>query len=706
MKKTYSIRSVILTLMISEVFVAIIVTGFLWYSNGKSAVDTLSRNLSAEIELRIEERIIAVLDSAKLHASNQANVFAKKLITIGSNDQKDLTLGYQKGVLDQYPQITTLFTCSPQGELFGLQRSKSGGYLELESEAGKPGLREILPDGKAIFIDDFNATERPWYKESMAKQRAGWTPVYHFPGVPQLGMTSYEVIEGQNGVELISGCDLTLGPLNQFLSELNTSEHSEIVLLDDEGALVASSALDSFTEVKATENEGVSYKRVLGVNSQAPIIRQAVDHLTRLHGGAPSRWADKGTVEMDSEDGGIYISWLTINLDEEERWVSLLAIPRSDLTMEVSQRTRYTAIAFLILILITIPLVWRTAEGITRPVMELNQGLDLISQFKITDSDMGQNFRPSRLRELNEMQSRMHSMRHALTSFEKYVPSRVVRKLVTEDKVAVPGMEEAKACIFFSDIVGFTNVAETLDPDQLVKLGGEYLEGMSQQIHQHGGILDKFIGDAIMAFWIAELDGKRVTSKACHTALLSQQSLKVLREDWLKRDLPALRARIGLHTGPVRVGNIGSSSRLNYTILGDSVNLASRLEGINKIYGTEIITSGEVQEIAGNEFHFRKLDQVAVKGRRKGGAIYELVCLSESATQHQIEIAQIHESALDEYIAGNFDVAMNTFRKLQDLDPEDKPSKLLIDRCEQLVAQPPEEWNGVISLDRNIKDNG
>lgn len=706
MKKTYSIRSVILTLMISEVFIAILVTGILWYSNGKSAVDTLSRQLSSEIELRIEERILTVLESAKLHAANQANIFANQLIPLESENQQDLTYSYQMGVLNRNPQITTLFTCSPDGELYGIQRNESGELLKLQSTAGKPGLRETFPSGEVLFSENFDAIERPWFKEAMALKNSGWTPVYSFSGIPQLGMTCFEVVTGAKGVELISACDLTLGPLNQFLSSLETTEHGEIVLLDMNGLLVASSALDSFKKLKAADSEEISYSRVRGVDSPTPIIQQAVQHLTSLRSESPMNWGDGGTVEMESENGDVFLSWLMIELDENQRWISLLAVPRSDLTTEISERTRFTAIAFLILILITVPLVWRTTEGITRPVMELNQGMDQIAQFKIAEADRSHPPRPSRLRELNEMQSRMELMRHALTSFEKYVPSRVVRKLVTEDKIAVPGMEEATACIFFSDIIGFTGVAETLDPDQLVQLGGEYLEEMSQQIHQQSGILDKFIGDAVMAFWIAEVDGRRVTSKACHAALLSQQKLKILRQGWRDRNLPALRARIGLHTGPVRVGNIGSSTRLNYTILGDSVNLASRLEGINNIYGTSIIASEEVHRIANEEFHFRKLDQVAVKGRRQGGTIYELVCHKEEATENQVEIAQIHEAALDQYLQGNFDSAMHLFQNIQSIDSEDKPSGILITRCESLITNPPKEWAGVISIDRNIKDNG
>ncbi len=691
--------------MISEVFIAILVTGVLWFSNGKAAVKTLSQNLSEEISRRVEDKINTLLDSARQHASSQADLFESGLIAIGSDNQQALTLAYQQSTLERNPGITTLFTCSPGGELVGLQREPDGGFTLLRSQAGKPGLAETFSTGEVLVDADFDATQRPWYQLAMEKSRSGWTPVYKFAGIPQLGLSAFDVHADGDEFRMISVCDLTLGPLNSFLSQLQTSENGQTAILDPEGFLVASSALDSVEEVKDKNGETVEYQRVKGLESKSPVIRESIRKLTVTFGDS-STWPEKGNLQFETEVGVIYLSWLSISLGGESRWINLLAIPRSDLTSETSQRTKTTAVAFLILILITIPLVWRTAEGITRPVMELNQGIDLISQFKIEDPENGLNFRPSRLRELSEMQMRMEGMQHALASFEKYVPSRVVRKLVTEDKIAVPGMEEATACIFFSDIVGFTEVAESLDPDLLVQLGGEYLEGMSQQIHQQGGIVDKFIGDAIMAFWIAEVDGKRVTAKACQAALLSQKSLVNLRKDWRRRDLPELRARIGLHTGPVRVGNIGSSTRLNYTILGDSVNLSSRLEGLNKIYGTEILVSEEVRSIARDEFHFRKLDQVSVKGRRKGGSVHELVCRTEEATQQQLDFSHQHEAALSEYISGDFEKAKNNFAELFKSYPDDRSIKIILDRCKDLIEQPPESWTGVISIDRNIKDNG
>ena len=701
LKNTFSIRNVIMTLMIGEIFLAILITGWLWYSNGRASVQTLSKNLSEEITKRVEDRISNFLNVAREQATSQAELFSTGLIDPNSSDKQSLTLEYQKRVLERKPHIATLYVGVPDGELFGYQKDLSGNLIRLRCNPNEPGLYEYSSDGNTAYDPDFNTVERPWFSQAVEKKAPGWTPVYKFGGIPQLGLSAFETFVENDSVKIISVCDLTLGPIHDFLSNLNISDTGQTAIFEPNGLLIASSAPNPIEEIAGEAGEENQYVRVRASDSNSPILTEAYQALTSTLGDVNS-WPKKGSIQIDGENDEIFITWRSIQLEADQQWVSLVAIPRRDLTSEVRERTQNTALVFLGLIIFTIPLVWRTAEGITRPLRELNRGMDKIARFE----NEGTSVRSSRLRELNEMQSRMERMRHALTSFEKYVPSRVVRQLVLEDRVAVPGMEEAKACIFFSDIIGFTDVAETLDPDKLVQLGGEYLEGMSQHIHAQSGVVDKFIGDAIMAFWIAEVDGARVTSRACRAALSSQESLHLLRKDWRTRSLPALRARIGLHTGPVRVGNIGSTTRLNYTILGDSVNLASRLEGLNKVYGTSIMVSEEVKNIAEVEFHFRILDRVSVKGRRQGGAVYELVDHADRISAQQREISELHEEALRQYTEGRFIEARSLFSEISKISPEDKPAKVLEDRCHWLIDHPPEEWSGTIAIDRNFKDNG
>ena len=697
MSRTYSIRTVLMVLMIGETIAAICITAWLWYDNGQASVQKLTEDRCLEISHRVEEQIHNLITTARNTADTQKDFISAGIIDPTSEQDVQRLLDHQLRHLRRHRFLSTVGIGFEDGSFIGAQRDPDGDLQKLRSLPGEDVLYEqSLNEAEPSRNEGFQVTARPWYQQAVATNGPGWTGIYQFSGTPpQLGASAYQVIPGiDQKIAGVALCDITLGPIDQFLRGLRLTENGRSLVFDPTGLLVATSRGHSLQE----DSTG-ALKRVRASACEDRLIRNTITKMETILGDITT-WQPSGVREIDTDIGKIYAVWSPLIRQGGINLTSLIAIPIDDLVTEISQRTRSTALAFLALILATLPIVWRTAGGITRPVRELNKGMKKIARFEIE----GEAGRPSRLTELNQMQERMEAMRHALVSFEKYVPSRVVRDLVTTDQVAKPGMEEATACVYFSDVIGFTSIAETLPPDQLVSLGGEYLEAMTQQIHLQDGILDKFIGDAIMAFWIAEVDGTRVTSRACRAALESQRCLARMRSDWSKRSLPELRARIGLHTGSVLVGNMGSSNRLNYTVLGDTVNLASRLEGLNRVYGTEVIVSEEVAAVVADEMHCRLLDQVAVKGRRQGGAIFELVCEANQVTDGLTEIATLHRSAMEQYVDGNFSSAGSAFRKNHSLFPDDKASQVLADRCQFLSENPPEEWTGFVSLDRNIQD--
>ncbi len=187
--------------------------------------------------------------------------------------------------------------------------------------------------------------------------------------------------------------------------------------------------------------------------------------------------------------------------------------------------------------------------------------------------------------------------------------------------------------ILFSDLVGFTTISEDLSPENLIHLLNEYFSTMTDIILNCKGTVDKYIGDAIMAFWGAPLPIKDHAAKACQAALAMKKAIAPLQETWQERGLPLLGTRLGIHTGQAIVGNVGSRDRFNYTVMGDTVNLASRLEGVNKIYGTSILVSESTHQQAGTAFLFRELDLVQVKGRLQPVTIYELLGRQEDQTK-------------------------------------------------------------------------
>jgi adenylate cyclase len=246
----------------------------------------------------------------------------------------------------------------------------------------------------------------------------------------------------------------------------------------------------------------------------------------------------------------------------------------------------------------------------------------------------------------------------------------------------------------FSDVENFTTISEGMAPPELVKAMGRYFELMTGAITRHGRTVDKFMGDGVMAFFNAPEELPDHERQACLAALEAQRLLAEMAKH-NPPGQPVFRARIGLGVGEVLVGNIGTPERFAYTLLGDEVNLASRLEGLNKAYGTWIMASEALMERAGDDFEWRRLDRVAVKGRHQGTIVCELIGKKGEVAAHIIEAGGVYESALDAYFAGDFARAAGLFARASALRPDDVAAPAMRERCEALVNDPPAEWNGI-----------
>jgi adenylate cyclase len=213
---------------------------------------------------------------------------------------------------------------------------------------------------------------------------------------------------------------------------------------------------------------------------------------------------------------------------------------------------------------------------------------------------------------------------------------------------------------------------------------------------QPPGTLDKFIGDSIMAFWGAPTPNADHAVTACRAALACQEELKVLQESWKRRGKPLFHQRIGINSGEVIVGNMGSASRLNYTVVGDTVNTASRFEGLNKLYGTRIIIGESTRALVKDEFVARPLDFVSVKGSARGVRIYELMAEAATADERTLAIARLAGDALDSYLGRRWDEAAECCRKILELNHGDEPARILMERCLRYrETPPPEDWDGI-----------
>lgn len=284
-------------------------------------------------------------------------------------------------------------------------------------------------------------------------------------------------------------------------------------------------------------------------------------------------------------------------------------------------------------------------------------------------------------------------------AFSRYVPAEVVDILISNPELLQ--LKESVLTVVFSDLADFTKISEMIPPHQLVQLLMEYLTEMTAVIKAHGGIIDKFEGDAIMAEFGAPLPMPDHADRAVKAGLEMQKRLKELREIWTGKGLPALKCRIGINTGSMIVGNAGSQQVYDYTVLGDSVNLASRLEAANKRYNTNLMISEFTREsLTPGIFKTRILDAITVKGKSKSVRVFEVYGeTSEPAAPDDEVYYATYQKAFELYLAKDFEAARAVFRKALDLRPDDPASRQMIERMDNLNANElPPDWDGSIIL--------
>lgn len=283
-------------------------------------------------------------------------------------------------------------------------------------------------------------------------------------------------------------------------------------------------------------------------------------------------------------------------------------------------------------------------------------------------------------------------------AFQFYLTKSVVDAVLKDTSRLKLGGEKKDMSVLFSDIRGFTTMSERLSPEDLVSVLNNYLTPMTDLVFKHEGTLDKYMGDAVMAFWGAPIDQKDHAKRACTTALEMLEKLHQLQKEWREKGLPEIDIGIGINSGVMAVGNMGSAMRFDYTVMGDNVNLGSRLEGINKEYGTNIIISQSTYEHVKNDAYVRLLDAVRVKGKHEPALIYELRGLGRPSGKED-EFIRTFEAGIEQYRKQAWDDSIATFRRALALEPMDYCAQKYIERCESMKADPPGEgWDGVYTM--------
>ena len=368
-------------------------------------------------------------------------------------------------------------------------------------------------------------------------------------------------------------------------------------------------------------------------------------------------------------------------------WILGIVVPRAHYLGKLTatrNRLLLVSLGMMILLIVGGSLILRSVRRAQSQIITESAKMNAFN-FAPASSD-------STFRDVGEVLESLEKAKTAMRAMGKYVPVDLVRRLYRDKSEPVLGGEPMEVSLMFTDIRDFTTLSEKLEPNVLADALGRYLDVMAGIIQQEtGGTIDKYIGDAIMTIWNAPEPVKDHAIMACRAALRCRDAGLALSQSPEWRNLSAFETRFGLHCGHALVGHFGAHDRMNYTAIGDAVNLASRLEGLNKQYGTAIIASEHIVEETRGHFEFRLLDLVAVKGKSAAVRIHEL--LGEKGTLlPNAEICAGYEKAFAAYLARDFSGAVSLLEKY----PSDMPGIALLERCRALQKEPPPpSWNGV-----------
>ncbi|MBJ7304123.1 MAG: hypothetical protein JHD26_06725 [Gemmataceae bacterium] len=395
---------------------------------------------------------------------------------------------------------------------------------------------------------------------------------------------------------------------------------------------------------------------------------------------------------VKADDNSLWLySWTATYPGQKPDWVIGVCVNRDLAAASVISSLKITILVLAFLVIAAGFVAIRNARLLSKPLERMAKDVIEIGKGNIVFASE----RSIIVKEMIDLKDGIEKMKSGLLSFRKYIPYKVVNQVLASRKTAEPFAEKKELTLFFSDLENFTTISESLEPDKLVKLIGDHLAMCTNIIQSLDGTVDKYIGDSVMAFWNAPEDCENHELKACQAALACQEQMVLFNERNKAEGLPHLKMRIGISTGTVFVGNIGSDDRLNYTAVGDTVNLASRLEGTNKTYKTWILISDKTQVEIRGQILTRPVDKVAVKGKANAILIHEVIAKKEKETPELRKIIDLTMLGFEHYLAQRFQQAIDCFTQILGLNKGDHLALFYIERCKGFLVFPPSsDWDG------------
>lgn len=457
---------------------------------------------------------------------------------------------------------------------------------------------------------DYDPRDRPWYRDANRNDGSLLTGPYIFYATEKHGYTIRLPLKaGKGGV--VAG-DVLLDATEELLNKEKLTESGVVFLFDDANRILAHPQMSELL------------KREAALHGEGTLPRIRADDMSGVL-EAVRAWRTSGIAQQffRGSGGRLYAAaFRDIPMAGNANMRLAVLAPVDEFFANIlSERNRLFAIT-IGFVLLMLPLVFFIGALLSRSLRALAIETDKIRKFELVSAPPVR----SLIREIDDLGRSVSTMRTVTQTFSNFVPKRLVEQLIRTGTPLQLGGTRREVTLLFTDVENFTAITEKADPSLVMQYTSRYFAVVSEEVMKHSGTVDKFIGDAIMAIWNAPADDPDHVCHACTAALAMLRANERLNAEFEQEGWPAYRTRFGLHIGEAVVGNIGSEDRMNYTALGATVNLAARLEGLNKNYGTSILVSSAVRERAASRFVFRSVDQISPKGFAESFDIFELRC--------------------------------------------------------------------------------
>ncbi len=658
------------------------------YIRTRSAVHTLSESIFGQVAAQAAERTRGYLDNA-VPALDVLVSLSDRAQHAGAHDS---VIGHRLHAMLRANQgFTWVSYGDARGEFAGAFRRD--GVVRFDhrriAESGQSALdeHELREDETAVFVrhednTGYDPRARPWYRAALTGTRHAWTAPYIFYNRHVPGISCVRALRTSGEVSGVYSVDFELDALSRFVAQLKPSANSVVFVYTRDGEVIAHPTLSVVAR-------GASEPRLLRLADVSdPTLRDFRQALAARDVDADGH----RHLRFVSSGAGYLGSVARLPIEGGLEWRVGVLAPESDFMGDVERENRATLLVGVVSVLAAVLAGLWLAARVSRPIDALREEMNHVGEFRLEA-------RPpvrSVFAELDAMARALESMKSGLASFARFVPRDVVRTVLASGREATLGGEVRTLSVVFSDLAGFTTLAESMEPDALVRTLGGYLDAMTTTLTEGGGTVDKFIGDGIMSFWNAPLDDPHHARRACLAALACQRALRELAEDPSHAWVANTKTRFGIATGEVVVGNVGTPDRMNYTAMGDAVNLSARLESLNKQYGTVVMAAESAVSLVGDVVLARPIDVVAVQGKAQGVKVYELVALASEATDAQRTLARLCAEALEKYLRRDFSAAASAWQAALECAPGDSVATIMRARALAYVsAPPPPEWSGV-----------